>query len=78
MNTSNKQIKRNNLTNHQLLELSIKIKKEGIRLGFQQIGITDTNLSEDEKSLQDWQSIGRNQQIEYIYRNAKKRSKKKM
>tara|TARA_B100001250_G_scaffold392909_1_gene395145 strand:- start:24956 stop:26044 length:1089 start_codon:yes stop_codon:yes gene_type:complete len=78
MNSSNKQIKTNSLSNHQLLELSKKIKQEGIGLGFQQIGITDINLSDDERYLEEWLSLGRNGEMEYMSRHGKKRSRPKM
>ena len=39
--------------------LAKKIKKWGVELGFQQIGITKTELHQDEAYLIDWISKGR-------------------
>lgn len=37
-----------------LNQLAQKIKQWGLELGFQQVGITDTDLSESEPKLQAW------------------------
>ena len=42
------------LSNKELKKLAAKIKKLGIKIGFQQIGITGIQLAEDEKRLQEW------------------------
>ena len=42
------------LSNKELKRLAAKIKKLGMKVGFQQIGITGIQLAEDEKRLQEW------------------------
>ena len=55
--------------------LAVKIKRWGRELGFQQIGITDTDLSIYEKRLNEW--LARNYQgsMEYMSRHGSKRSR---
>ena len=42
------------LSGSQLAELATRIKEWGGELGFQQLGITDTDLGCHEKLLQNW------------------------
>ncbi|OUU78928.1 MAG: tRNA epoxyqueuosine(34) reductase QueG [Gammaproteobacteria bacterium TMED78] len=78
MDFSNKQIIKNKLLPSELTELSKKIKKEGIALGFQQIGITGVDLSKDEIYLEKWLSLGRNGEMRYMSSHGKKRSRPSM
>ncbi len=57
------------------LELSQKIKQWGIELGFQQIGITDTNLSTAEKHLKKWVDKGFHGEMDYMHKHGLKRSR---
>lgn len=50
------------------------VKQLGIDLGFQQIGITDTDLSSAETYLMQWLSQGQQGDMEWMARHGKKRS----
>ena len=41
-----------------LADLAVQIKRWGLELGFQQVGITDTALPEAEAHLQNWLAKG--------------------
>ena len=55
--------------------LAKKIKKWGVELGFQQIGITKTELHQDEAYLIDWLSKGRHGEMSYMKSHGTKRSR---
>jgi len=55
--------------------LSRKIKKWGLELGFQQIGISDTALSEAEQHLHNWLKKGFHGDMDYMARHGLKRSR---
>ena len=55
--------------------LAKKIKKWGVELGFQQIGITKTELHQDEAYLIDWISKGRHGEMSYMKSHGTKRSR---
>jgi len=55
--------------------LAQKIKQWGSELGFQQIGIADTDLSEAESHLQQWLQQGFHGDMEYMARHGSKRSR---
>ena len=56
-------------------QLSEDIKHWGTNLGFQQIGITTTNLEEDETYLINWLEQGRHGAMAYMQSHGKKRSR---
>ncbi|MDQ3796062.1 MAG: tRNA epoxyqueuosine(34) reductase QueG [Pseudomonadota bacterium] len=56
-------------------ELAQSIKCWGIELGFQQVGITDTDLSEHEMHLLNWLARGRHGEMDYMVRHGTKRSR---
>jgi len=55
--------------------LSEDIKRWGIELGFEKIGITDTNLADAEQHLERWLSKAYHGQMDYMARHGKKRSR---
>lgn len=55
--------------------LVLKIKNWGRELGFQQIGIADTDLSAAEKRLQDWLDDGFHGEMDYMERHGARRSR---
>lgn len=55
--------------------LAQKIKQWGVELGFQQLGITDTDLSEAENYLQQWLQMGFHGEMGYMERHGSKRSR---
>src|SRR5690606_3804814 len=52
-----------------------QIKDWGIELGFQQVGITGTDLSADEQRLQDWLGQGMHGGMGYMQRHGTKRTR---
>ncbi len=52
-----------------------KIKAESRRLGFQQTGITDIDLNEDEQHLLQWLDAGRHGEMDYMQRHGTRRSR---
>jgi len=58
-----------------LENLAIQIKTWGRELGFQQVGITGTDLSEDETRLQRWLDAGRHGDMDYMARHGARRSR---
>ncbi len=56
-------------------ELSRQIKQWGYDLGFQQVGITDTNLEQAEQRLQDWLAQGYHADMDYMHKHGLKRSR---
>ena len=65
----------NELSSQDMLELALKIKQWGQELGFQQVGITDTNLSAAEVHLQDWLANNYHGEMDYMQRHGLKRSR---
>jgi epoxyqueuosine reductase len=63
------------LSNAQLAELAVEIKNWGHELGFQQIGITDTDLSQAETYLLNWLTIGHQGEMEWMARHGTLRSR---
>jgi epoxyqueuosine reductase len=55
--------------------LALRIKAWGRELGFQQIGITDTGLSEAEARLQDWLDGGLHGEMRYMAAHGLKRTR---
>jgi len=56
-------------------ELSQKIKQWGLDLGFQQVGISDTNLQQAEQRLQHWIAQGYHADMDYMHKHGLKRSR---
>ncbi|WP_373508457.1 tRNA epoxyqueuosine(34) reductase QueG [Thiocapsa sp.] len=56
-------------------ELAIRLKAWGRELGFQQVGITDTDLGAAETHLRDWLAEGRHGTMAYMARHGLKRSR---
>ncbi|MEJ2619511.1 MAG: tRNA epoxyqueuosine(34) reductase QueG [Candidatus Thiodiazotropha sp.] len=63
------------LNSNQLEILSLQIKQWGIELGFDAVGITDTDLSEAENSLQQWLASGFHGEMAYMAKHGSKRSR---
>jgi epoxyqueuosine reductase len=58
-----------------MLDLSNQIKQWGIELGFQQVGITDTQLDIAEKRLEYWLAKGFHADMDYMHKHGLKRSR---
>jgi epoxyqueuosine reductase len=58
-----------------LATLANQIKRWGLELGFQQVGITDTDLTAAEQHLQAWLQNGYHGELEYMQRHGLKRSR---
>jgi len=56
-------------------ELAEKIKQWGFELGFQQIGISDTDLSTAETHLHNWVEKGFHADMDYMHKHGLKRSR---
>jgi epoxyqueuosine reductase len=63
------------LNTAQLAKLAAKIKHWGHDLGFQQVGITDTDLSQAETCLLEWLSHGHQGEMEWMARHGNLRSR---
>lgn len=57
------------------LALATDIKRWGQDLGFQQLGITDTDLQTTERQLQEWLDLGYHGGMEYMWRHGSKRTR---
>ncbi len=55
--------------------LAERIKRWGRELGFQQVGIADTDLSADEERLDEWLGLGRHGEMGYMASHGTKRSR---
>jgi epoxyqueuosine reductase len=58
-----------------MASLALQIKQWGLELGFQQVGITDTNLPEAEARLQNWLTKDFHGEMDYMQRHGLKRSR---
>src|SRR3954471_4699695 len=56
-------------------ELADAIRRWGRELGFQKIGIADTDLSMAEAGLDSWLAKGRHGDMDYMERHGRKRSR---
>ncbi len=63
------------VTAAQLTEIAAAIKAWGRRLGFQQIGIADIDLSKAETRLLDWLAAGFHGEMDYMARHGTRRSR---
>jgi len=68
-------IGKSELTTERLARLADEIKQCGQTLGFQQIGITGTDLEEDESRLNEWLRLQRHGEMSYMARHGLKRSR---
>jgi epoxyqueuosine reductase len=57
------------------IELAARIKRWGMALGFQQVGISATDLADDEAHLLNWLAAERHGEMEYMHRHGVKRSR---
>ncbi len=57
-----------------LLQLAQSIKQWGVELGFQQVGISDLNLRQDEQFLHEWLARQYHGQMDYMEKHGRKRS----
>ncbi|MGH8089873.1 MAG: tRNA epoxyqueuosine(34) reductase QueG [Rudaea sp.] len=55
--------------------LAARIKRWGLELGFAQVGITTTELGDDESHLLNWLAQGRHGEMEYMARHGTRRSR---
>jgi epoxyqueuosine reductase len=58
-----------------IVQLAADIKRWGRELGFQQVGITDTDLSQAEQRLQEWLAKGFHGEMKYMEAYGTKRSR---
>lgn len=58
-----------------MADLAKKIKLWGLELGFQQVGISDTQLDEAERHLENWLAHGFHGEMDFMQRHGKKRSR---
>jgi len=56
-------------------DLAESIKDWGLELGFQQVGITDTDLAKDEKYLLKWLDQAMHGEMDYMQRHGRKRTR---
>ena len=56
-------------------QLAAKIKQWGLELGFNQVGITDVDLSQHEAALQRWLDAGYHGEIDYMATHGMKRAR---
>ncbi len=63
------------MKNEAYLQLADQIKSWGLELGFQQIGITDTELDSAEQHMDRWLEAGRHGDMEYMASHGHKRSR---
>jgi epoxyqueuosine reductase len=56
-------------------QLASAIKEWGRELGFQQVGIADTDLAQDEAHLLNWLDAGRHGEMDYMARHGTRRSR---
>lgn len=63
------------LTSDELAELAQRIKRWGSELGFQRVGVADTDLESHEDRLQAWLEAGYHGEMEYMARHGTRRSR---
>ncbi|MEW8351570.1 MAG: tRNA epoxyqueuosine(34) reductase QueG [Candidatus Thiodiazotropha taylori] len=63
------------LSADELLKLSLQIKQWGEELGFDAVGITDTDLSQAESRLHQWLASGCHGEMDYMAKHGNKRSR---
>ncbi len=65
----------NEISNQEMASLALQIKQWGQELGFQQVGITDTDLSDAEVHLENWLANNFHGEMDYMQRHGHKRSR---
>ena len=65
----------NEISNQEMARLALQIKQWGQELGFQQVGITDTDLADAEVHLQHWLANNFHGEMDYMQRHGSKRSR---
>src|SRR5690242_4539890 len=55
--------------------LAVRIKRWGLDLGFQQVGVSGVELPEDERRLLAWLEAGRHGDMDYMQRHGTRRSR---
>jgi len=63
------------LTNDGLIKLALDIKTWGMQLGFQEVGITDTDLNQAEARLDSWLAQSMHGEMSYMQRHGTKRTR---
>ena len=58
-----------------MAELKAAITSWGVELGFQQLGVSDIDLSEAERRFDSWIEDGRHGEMHYMHRHGRKRSR---
>ncbi len=61
--------------NQTMTDLALQIKQWGQELGFQQVGITDTDLPDAEAHLKNWLANDFHGEMDYMQRHGEKRSR---
>src|ERR1700749_5145036 len=56
-------------------QLAVDVKRWGVELGFQQVGISATDLGQDEAHLLNWLAAGLHGEMDYMQRHGTKRSR---
>ncbi len=72
---SNIRLKKMPFSPQHLSELAVQIKQWGRALGFQRVGITDTNLTQAENRLFEWLENGMHGQLHYMEKHGLKRTR---
>ena len=65
----------NEISTQEMANLALQIKQWGEELGFQQVGITDTDLADAEVHLQNWLALNFHGEMDYMQRHGVKRSR---
>ena len=65
----------NEINNQEMASIASKIKQWGLELGFQQVGITGTDLQEAEVHLKNWLALNYHGEMNYMQRHGLKRSR---
>jgi epoxyqueuosine reductase len=65
----------NEISTQEMANLASKIKQWGLELGFQQVGVTDTDLADAEVHLQNWLALNFHGEMDYMQRHGVKRSR---
>lgn len=73
--TSSIDSSRQHYTATELADLAAQIKSWGHELGFDAVGITDTELSEHERHLSDWLAQGMHGDMHYMHKHGLKRTR---
>ncbi len=64
-----------NLSAAQLEQLAADIKRLGLDLGFNKLGVVAPDLAADERHLDRWLALGRHGTMSYMQRHGRKRTR---